>query len=88
MTGRIRITFIGRGVAGALIANSLLRKVPLVDVQVYESSPEFSECGLGIGLSQFALQALEQIIPSATDLLRSNAGAVEIGASRIVIVSA
>lgn len=85
MTSPIRIAVIGGGLAGAIVANSL-RKTPLVDVQVYESAPEFSERGLGIGLSKLALQALEEIIPSATDLLRSDAGAVDIGASRIVIV--
>ncbi|KAI6083844.1 FAD/NAD(P)-binding domain-containing protein [Hypoxylon rubiginosum] len=86
MTSPIRIAVIGGGLAGAIVANSL-RKTPLVDVQVYESAPEFSERGLGIGLSKLALQALEEIIPSATDLLRSDAGAVDIGASRIVIGS-
>jgi salicylate hydroxylase len=86
MTGRIRIAIVGGGLAGILMANALVRNTPHVDVQVYESAPTFSERGLGIGLSKFALQALEQIIPSATDLLKSNAGAVEIGASRIAIV--
>ncbi|KAI1760780.1 FAD/NAD(P)-binding domain-containing protein [Hypoxylon sp. FL1150] len=86
MTSPIHIAVIGGGLAGALVANSL-RKIPHVDVRVYESAPEFSERGLGIGLSKLALQALEEIIPSATDLLRNDAGAVDIGASRIVIGS-
>jgi 2-polyprenyl-6-methoxyphenol hydroxylase-like FAD-dependent oxidoreductase len=86
MSGHVRIAVIGGGVAGAVMANFLLRKVALADVQVYESAPELSGRGLGIGLSRFALQALEQVIPSAVDMLKSDAGAVKIGASRIAIV--
>ncbi|KAI2630915.1 FAD/NAD(P)-binding domain-containing protein [Hypoxylon sp. NC1633] len=82
----IRIAIIGGGLAGAIMANAL-SKIPRVRVQVYESAPEFSERGLGIGLSKLALRALEEIIPAATELLRTQAGAVEIGASRIVIGS-
>ncbi|KAI0532348.1 FAD/NAD(P)-binding domain-containing protein [Xylaria digitata] len=87
MAERIRIAIIGGGLAGALVANFLSRKTPLIDVQVYESAPEFQERGLGIGLSKFAVAALEQIIPRASDLLKSDAGAVKIGASRIAIGS-
>ncbi|KAI1171482.1 FAD/NAD(P)-binding domain-containing protein [Nemania sp. FL0916] len=81
-----RIAIIGGGLAGATVAKSLL-SIPHIEVNVYESAPQFSERGLGIGLSQLALQALEKIIPDATSLLKRDAGAVEIGASRIVIGS-
>ncbi|KAI0813185.1 FAD/NAD(P)-binding domain-containing protein [Xylaria sp. FL0064] len=87
MTGRIRIAIIGGGLAGTLMASYLSRTAASVDVQVYESAPEFSDRGYGIGLSRFALQALEQIIPGASDMLKSDAGAVKTGASRIAIGS-
>lgn len=86
MGGTIRIAIIGGGLAGVLIAICLARKLPLADIQVFESGTERSQRGLGIGFSRIALQALEQIVPSAAELLKSDAGAVKIGASRIVIV--
>lgn len=85
MSSRIRIAIVGGGLAGAIMANSL-RKISHVDVQLFESAPKFSERGLSIGLSKLTLQALEEIIPSAINLLKVEAGAVEIGPARIVIV--
>ena len=82
---KIRIAIIGGGIAGVTVASALL-KHPHVDIQLYESSPQFSERGAGIGLSDLALSALDDIIPSAVDLLKNKAGAVSVGPARIVVV--
>ncbi|KAI1370545.1 FAD/NAD(P)-binding domain-containing protein [Hypoxylon crocopeplum] len=86
MTGRIRIGIVGGGLAGITVAIALV-KHPHVDVQVYESAPNFTEQGAGIGLSPLALQALDDIIPSAVDFLKTHAGAVEVEAARLVVGS-
>ncbi|KAI0015517.1 FAD/NAD(P)-binding domain-containing protein [Xylariomycetidae sp. FL0641] len=86
MTGRIRVGVIGGGLAGITVAVALA-KHPHVDVHVYESAPQFTERGAGIGLSPLALEALDDIIPSAIDLLKTQAGAVEADAARLVIGS-
>ncbi|OTA98808.1 hypothetical protein M426DRAFT_17028 [Hypoxylon sp. CI-4A] len=86
MANRIRIGIVGGGLAGITVAVVLL-KHPHVDVQVYESAPNFMERGAGIGLSPLTLEALDDIIPSAVELLKTNSGAVEIDAARLVIGS-
>lgn len=85
MTARIRIGIVGGGLAGITLAIALV-KHPHVDVQVYESAPNFTERGAGIGLSPLTLEALTDIIPSAVDFLKTHAGAVEIEAARLVVV--
>lgn len=85
MTGRIRIGIIGGGIAGITTAIALV-KHPHVDVQVYEGASQFHERGAGVGLSPLALEALDDIIPSAIELLKSQAGAVELDAARLVVV--
>ena len=70
MTGRIRIGIVGGGLAGITLAVALV-KHSHVDVQVYESAPQFIEWGAGIGLSPLALEALDDIIPSAVELLKA-----------------
>ncbi|KAK8080942.1 hypothetical protein PG997_008760, partial [Apiospora hydei] len=86
MTGPIRIGIIGGGIAGITTAIALV-KHSHVDVQVYEGSSQFSERGGGVGLSPLALEALDNIIPSAIDLLKTQAGAVELDAARLVVGS-
>ncbi|KAI0010716.1 FAD/NAD(P)-binding domain-containing protein [Xylariaceae sp. FL0662B] len=86
MAGRIRIGIVGGGLAGITVAIALV-KHPHVDVQVYESAPQFLERGAGVGLSPLALEALDDIIPSAIDLLKTQAGAVELDAARLVVGS-
>ncbi|KAK7955858.1 FAD/NAD(P)-binding domain-containing protein [Apiospora aurea] len=86
MTDPIRIGIIGGGIAGITVAIALV-KHPHVDVQVYEGASQFSERGAGVGLSPLALEALGDIIPSAIDLLKSRAGAVELDAARLVVGS-
>ena len=76
MTNPIRIGIIGGGLAGITLAIALL-KHPHLDVHVYESGSTFKERGAGIGLFPIALEALDDIIPGAVDLLRSQAGAVD-----------
>lgn len=87
MTGRIRIGVVGGGLAGVTVAIALV-KHPHVDVQVYESAPQFFERGAGIGLSPLTLEALDDIIPSAVELLKTHAGAVDADAARLVVVCA
>ncbi|KAI0189055.1 FAD/NAD(P)-binding domain-containing protein [Astrocystis sublimbata] len=86
MAERIRIGIIGGGLAGLTTAIALTKHQHL-DVHVYESAPEFTERGAGIGLSPLALEALDDIIPSAVELLKTKAGAVEADAARLVIGS-
>lgn len=81
----IRVAIIGGGLAGATLANALVR-TPHLQIQVYESAPEFSERGAAIGLATNFQQALAQIIPSAKTILEK-AGAVAMNSSRIVLVS-
>ena len=85
ITGRIRIGVVGGGIAGITAAIALM-KHPHVDVQVYESAPHFFERGAGIGLSPLTLEALDDIIPSAIELLKAQAGAVDADAARLVVV--
>lgn len=81
----LRVAIIGGGLAGVTLANALVQ-TPHLDVQVYESAPEFSERGAAIGLSGNALAALKHVVPSADEALRK-AGAVTMNSSRLVIVS-
>lgn len=83
-TPRIRIAIIGGGIAGAAIANSLI-KITQLEVQVYESAPEFSERGAAVGLSASAQRALDCLIPSSQDMLQ-RAGAVLMSSARIMVV--
>jgi salicylate hydroxylase len=82
---KIRIAVIGGGIAGVTVANALARHAH-IDLNVYEAAPYFSERGAGIGLSNLALAALDEILPSATELLKSKAKAVAVRPARIVIV--
>ncbi|KAI1458553.1 salicylate hydroxylase [Annulohypoxylon moriforme] len=82
---KIRIAIIGGGLAGASLANALIRHSHL-ECHVYESASEFSERGAGIGLSKTAQGALEHINPEAPELLRK-AGAVAQKSSRNMIGS-
>ncbi|KAK6829490.1 hypothetical protein PG987_010074 [Apiospora arundinis] len=86
MTRRLRIGIIGGGIAGITTAIALI-KHSHVDVQVYEGASQFSERGAGVGLSPLALKALDDIIPLAINLLKTQAGAVELDAARLVLGS-
>ncbi|KAI8956907.1 salicylate hydroxylase [Daldinia sp. FL1419] len=82
---RIRVAIIGGGLAGATLANALI-KVPHLDLDLYESAPEFSERGAAVGLSSNAQRALDQILPSMKESL-DKAGGVPMNSSRIVLGS-
>lgn len=82
---RLRLAIIGGGLAGAALANALIQ-IKHLDLDLYESAPEFSERGAAVGLSPNAQSALKHILPSVKETL-SNAGAVPMNSSRIVLVS-
>ncbi|KAI1213245.1 salicylate hydroxylase [Annulohypoxylon truncatum] len=82
---QLRVAIIGGGLAGAALANALVR-VSRVDVHVFESATEFSERGAAVGLAKNAQLALAQIVPSASVLLKK-AGAVPMNSSRIILGS-
>ncbi|KUI66790.1 Salicylate hydroxylase [Cytospora mali] len=86
-TSVIKIAVIGGGLAGATIANALLRHAHL-EVHVYESAPEFSERGAAIGLPGGAQRALQQVVgvSEATAMLQ-RAGAVLQASTRTCIGS-
>lgn len=85
-TSSIKIAVIGGGLAGASIANALLRRAHL-DVHVYESAPEFSERGAAVGLAGDAQRALKQVVGEAEAItLLEKAGAVAQASSRLCIV--
>lgn len=81
---RIRIAIIGGGLAGASLANALIQ-LPHLDIQVYESAPEFSERGAAVGLAVNAQRALQHIMPASQAML-DRAGAVPMNSSRVVLV--
>lgn len=85
-TSPIKIAVIGGGLAGAAIANGLLRHAHL-DVHVYESAPEFSERGAAVGLASDAQRALKQVVGDSEAItLLEKAGAVVQASSRLCIV--
>lgn len=82
----IKIAVIGGGLAGATIANALLRYTHL-DVHVYESAPEFSERGAAVGLADDAQRALKQVMGvTEAKVLLEKAGAVVQASTRLCIV--
>ena len=82
---KLRVAVFGGGLAGAAIANALFRQ-PHLEVQIYESAPEFSERGQAIGLAINAQRALARLVPDAEKML-ARAGAVPMHSTRILIVS-
>lgn len=82
---RIRIGIIGGGLAGATLANALIQH-PHLEIELFESAPEFSERGAAVGLAVNAQKALQQVIPSAQELL-DKAGGVPMNCTRTVLGS-
>ncbi len=81
----IRVAIIGGGLAGATLANALIN-VPHLDLNLYESAPEFSERGAAVALGPYAQKALRQVLPSVKETLK-RAGAVPKPHSRVMLVS-
>lgn len=81
---RIRVAISGGGLAGAILANAL-QKYAHLEVNIYESSGEFSERGAAVGLSINAQSALSEIGSEARNALEL-AGAVEMHSTRQMIV--
>ncbi|KAH9885071.1 salicylate hydroxylase [Xylariomycetidae sp. FL2044] len=84
-TPKIDLAIIGGGLAGASLANAMMR-IPHISVQVFESAPEFSARGAAVGLAVNAQKALRRVVPDADQLLE-RAGAVPMNSSRAVIGS-
>lgn len=81
----IRVAVNGGGLAGASLARFLLKK-PGLEVNVYESAPEFSERGAAVGIALNGLQAMELMgkdVRAAID----KAGGVESNSNRVCMVS-
>lgn len=80
----IKITIIGCGLAGATLANALL-KYPHLDVNIFESAPEFSERGAAVGIAANAQAALAEIGGVVADVVE-RAGGVIMTSSRLCMV--
>ncbi|KAI9666324.1 MAG: hypothetical protein M1821_004259 [Bathelium mastoideum] len=85
-SNKLRIAVSGGGLAGAALANVLFRQEHL-EVQLFESAPQFSERGQAIGVAINAQRALAHLVPDAEDLL-TRAGAVPMHSTRLLMVSA
>lgn len=84
-TEKIQIAISGGGLAGAAIARALYQQAH-VEINVYESAPEFSEKGMAIGMAINAQRALAKLVPDAEEIFK-RAGAVTVNSSRIMLVS-
>ncbi|KAH7082303.1 hypothetical protein FB567DRAFT_630703 [Paraphoma chrysanthemicola] len=84
-TRKIKIAISGGGLAGAAIARALYKHAN-VQVDVYESAPEFSEKGMAIGMAVNAQRALEKLVPDADEMF-TRVGAVTINSSRIILAA-
>ncbi|NUG01451.1 salicylate 1-monooxygenase [Acinetobacter oleivorans] len=58
MNTHIRIAVVGGGIAGLALASNLSKNAHL-DVQMFESAPQFSEIGAGISFGANAVKAIE-----------------------------
>lgn len=82
---KLRIAIIGGGLAGASLANALSQHNNL-SIQLFESAPKFSERGAAVGLSSHGQTALKLAVSDYRGVIEK-AGAVEMGATRVVMVS-
>jgi salicylate hydroxylase len=84
-TRKIQVAISGGGLAGAAIARALYKQAH-IQVNVYESSPEFSEKGMAIGMAINAQRALSKLVPDVEEIFKQ-AGSVTINSSRIMLAS-
>jgi salicylate hydroxylase len=82
---RIRIAILGGGLTGATLVRSLISYAHL-DVQLYESAPEFGEIDSATEIATNGQRALQAISPEIYGVLEK-AGAVPMNSTRTVIVS-
>jgi len=82
---KLTIAVIGGGLAGATVANALIKYVH-IDVTILESAPEFSERGAAVMVNMGAQAALAEIRGPVTDVVE-RAGGVAMASSRAVMVS-
>ncbi|KAH7076915.1 hypothetical protein BKA63DRAFT_510996 [Paraphoma chrysanthemicola] len=84
-TRKIQIAISGGGLADAAIARALYKQAH-VQINVYESAPEFSEKGMAICMAINAQRALAKLVPDVEEMFR-RAGAVTINSSRIMLAA-
>ncbi|KAF2451243.1 FAD/NAD(P)-binding domain-containing protein [Karstenula rhodostoma CBS 690.94] len=77
------IAIIGGGLAGATLANALL-KHPHLTTHIFESAPEFSARGAAVGIDMNAQAALAEIGGAAADAVE-RAGGVLVTSSRLLM---
>ncbi|KAF2792070.1 hypothetical protein K505DRAFT_418692 [Melanomma pulvis-pyrius CBS 109.77] len=81
----IKIAISGGGLAGATLANALL-KYPHLDMNIFESAPEFSERSAAVGIAANAQAALAEIGGVVADVIE-RAGGVTMTSSRLCMAS-
>jgi salicylate hydroxylase len=84
-TRKIQIAISGGGLAGAAIARALYQQAH-VEINVYESAPEFSEKGMAVGMAINAQRALGKLVPDVEEMF-GRADAMTMNSSRIMLVS-
>jgi hypothetical protein len=84
-TRKIQVAVMGGGVAGAAIARALHGQ-DHIEVNVYESAPEFSGRGMAIIMAINAQRALGKLVPDVDEIF-DRAGAVTVNSTRIMLVS-
>jgi salicylate hydroxylase len=80
----IKIAIIGGGLAGATLANALLKHRHL-EVHIFESAAEFSERGAAVGIAAIAQAALAEIGGEVAGVIE-RAGGVTMTSSRLCMV--
>jgi len=80
----IKIAVIGGGLAGATLANALL-KYSHLSVDIFESASEFSERGAAVGIASNGQSALVEIGGVVADVIE-RAGGVTMSSSRMYMV--
>ncbi|KAF1999562.1 FAD/NAD(P)-binding domain-containing protein [Amniculicola lignicola CBS 123094] len=81
----IKVAIIGGGLAGATLANAILKHDHL-DVNIFESASEFSERGAAVSLAANAQAALAEIGGEVADVVE-RAGGVVMSSSRLCMGS-
>ncbi|KAH7408781.1 hypothetical protein DE146DRAFT_786177 [Phaeosphaeria sp. MPI-PUGE-AT-0046c] len=80
---KIQVAVSGGGLAGAAIALALYKQ-PHIELNVYESAPEFSEKGMAIGMAINAQRALSKLVPDVDEMFQ-RAGAITMNSTRIML---